>query len=226
MVSVASAAAVSAGVARPTVRGRCAVGSAVVGSVLFLAGQALLPQTPDGVAKAFPVIVAHRDRFMAAHLLTAAGGFLLVLVMAVFLGLAAAGRPGGRIVRVGAALFGVGTFFNALDYVAEGYAAYAATSPRVDDAAGLAVLREFGTGAVGVPLGFWSIPALAIGLIVVAAGLLRGHVVPAWQPILLIVGVLLAMVFAGRGPIVALTQLPLTVAIIALGVTAWRRGQG
>lgn len=45
-----------------------------------------------------------------------------------FLALAAAAAPGSRIVRLGVALFGVGTFFNALDYVAEAYTAYAAVT--------------------------------------------------------------------------------------------------
>lgn len=190
--------------------------AAILAPILFLAGQALLPSLPNELAKAFPLFIEHRDQLMAARLLTAAGAFLLAPAALVYA--SAAGLPATKTVVVGSTMFAIGTFFNALSQAVAGYATYAVTDPSVDPNAGRAVIDHLGQGVVGLPIGFWSIPMFAIGAIVMAIGLLRTRRTPIWMPVLLVIGPVLAGATAGLGPIVALTQLPVTVALIALAL--------
>lgn len=198
--------------------------AAILGPILFLIGQALLPSLPNDLAKAFPLFIEHRDQLMAARLLTAAGAFLLAPAALVYA--SAAGRPATKTVLVGSTMFAIGTFFNALSQAVAGYATYAATDSSVDQDAGMAVFDQLGRGLVGLPIGFWSIPMFAIGAIVMAIGLLRTRRTPIWMPVLLIIGPVLAGATAGLGPIVALTQLPVTVALIALSLHAVKENRG
>jgi hypothetical protein len=188
------------------------------GALLFLAGQALLPELPDDWDPAFAGMLAHRDQLMAARLLTAAGCFLLVVTGIAFADVLARRAHGSRTVRVGGTLFAVGAFFNALSQAVAGYATYAATTPGLDHAAGEAMLKRLTAGATGLPLDFWSIPVLALGALLVAVGLLVSRTPPAWLAALLIVGTVLAGALAGQGPVVALTQVPFTLALIILAV--------
>ncbi len=196
--------------------------SGIAGAVLFLAGQALLPNLPMTITEAFPLMVEHRDRLMAARLLTAAGAFLLVPAAIGFARLAPKGARGSRLLRFGAGVFGVATFANALSQAVAGYSTFTVTAPGFDTAAGQAVVDRIGSGLVALPLGFWSIPAFAIGCLMMAAALFRSGRVPTWLPVLLAVGTVLAGVFAGRGPVVALTQAPATVALVAMAVLVGR----
>lgn len=194
----------------------------VAGATLFLVGQALLPNLPMTLTEAFPLMVEHRDRLMAARLFTAAGAFLLAPAAVGFARLVPAGARGSRLLRLGAGLFGVATFANALSQTVAGYSTYTVTAPGFDTGAGQAVVDRIGSGLVALPLGFWSIPVFAIGCLMMAAALFRSGRVPTWLPVLLAVGTVLAGVFAGRGPVVALTQAPATVALIAMALRVGR----
>lgn len=195
----------------------------IVGALLFLIGQALLPSLPDDIGSAFTGMVRHRDRLMAARLLTSAGAFLLVAAaVGVALRFRGAGR-GGRLVLVSTTLFGVATFSNAVSQAVEGYVGWGATAPGADPATGRDLMDHLGTGLIGIPVGFWSIPAFALGGLLLAVGLWRTGRVPVWLPIALAGGVILAGAFAGRGYVVVLTQAPFTVAMVALGLTVWGR---
>lgn len=198
--------------------------AAVLGPLLFLAGQALLPALPDRLAGALPLMFEHRDQLMAARLLTAAGAFLLAFAAVRYVALVPEGR-GARIMRVGAVAFGVASFCNALSQAVSGYATWTVTAPGFDrDAAGY-VVEHIESGLVAIPLGFWSIPVFALGSLLMAAGMWRSHAVPAWLPTLLAIGTVLAGAFAGRGPVVALTQAPFTAALVAMAVLR-RDGDG
>lgn len=194
--------------------------SGVAGAVLFLVGQALLPNLPMTITEAFPLMVEHRDRLMAARLFTAAGAFLLVPAAIGFARLVPKGARGSQLMRLGAGFFGVATFANALSQTVAGYSTFTVTAPGFDTAAGQTVVDRIGSGLVALPLGFWSIPAFAIGCLMMAVALFRSGRVPTWLPVLLAVGTVLAGVFAGRGPVVALTQAPATIALIAMAVRA------
>jgi hypothetical protein len=192
--------------------------SGIAGAVLFLVGQALLPNLPMTIAKAFPLMVEHRDRLMAARLCTAAGAFLLAPAAIGFARLVPRGARGARLLRLGAGLFGVATFSNALSQTVAGYTTFTVTAPGFDAAAGRLAVDRIDEGLVALPLGFWSIPVFAIGCLLMAVALFRSRRVPTWLPVLLVVGTVLAGAFAGRGATVALTQAPATVALIAMAI--------
>jgi hypothetical protein len=192
--------------------------SGVAGAVLFLVGQALLPNLPMTIEKAFPLMVEHRDRLMAARLFTAAGAFLLAPAAVGFARLLPTGSRGARLLRLGAGLFGVATFFNALSQTVAGYTTFTVTAPGFDAAAGRLAVDRIDEGLMALPLGFWSIPVFAIGCLLMAVALFRSRRVPTWLPVLLVVGTVLAGAFAGRGATVALTQAPATVALIAMAI--------
>lgn len=196
----------------------------IVGAVLFLAGQALLPSLSDDIAGAFAGMVEHRERLMAARLLTSAGAFLLVAAaVGVALNFRHAAR-GNALVLFATWMFGIATFSNAVSQAVEGYVGWGSTAPGVDPESGRQLVDQLGTGLIGIPVGFWSIPAFALGGLLLAAGLWRTGQVPTWLPITLAVGVVFAGAFAGRGYVVALTQAPFTIALIALGQII-RRGR-
>jgi hypothetical protein len=196
--------------------------AAVIGPVLFLVGQALLPNLPMALDDAFPLMLEHREQLMAARLFTAAGAFLLVFAAVLYTRLLPSGR-GAKLMSIGAGLFGIATFSNALSQAVAGYATWTVTVPGFDQPSARYVIEHVESGLVALPLGFWSIPAFALGCILMAVAMWRSGSVPAWLPVLLAVGTVLAGALAGRGAIVALTQAPATVALIVMAVLAHRR---
>lgn len=188
----------------------------VAGPVAFLVGQGLLPVLPEVIGPAFDGMVEHRGQLMAARILTYVGAFLLTFAALAYPRLVPRGRPGSRLLLVGAVVFAVASFSNALSQAVSGYAAWVVTTAQVDPDAGRYVVEHVESGLVALPLGFWSIPAFALGALVMAAGLARSRRSPRWLAPLLAVGVVLGAAFAGRGFVVLLTQLPMTVALVAM----------
>jgi hypothetical protein len=196
--------------------------AAVIGPILFLVGQALLPNLPMALDDAFPLMLEHREQLMAARLFTAAGAFLMAFAAVWYARLVPTGR-GARLMSIGAVLFGLGSFCNALSQAVAGYATWTVTTDGFDQASARYVIEHIESGAVALPLGFWSIPAFALGAILMAVALWRSGSVPIWLPVLLGVGTVLAGGLAGLGPVVALTQAPVTAALIVMAVLAHRR---
>lgn len=198
----------------------------VAAPVLFVAGQALLPVLPDDLAGAFAGMAAKREQMLASRLLTAAGAFLFVPALLAVFALVPAGARGSRLLLVGGVLMGTGSFLNGLSHVVQGYVTHAATSEAVGPAAGVAVLGALDDlGAVALPIAFPTVIAFGVGMLVIGASLLVARVLPVWQPVLLIVGGLLAFGTAGMGAIVALTNVPMVVAFASLGRAAQRQDQ-
>lgn len=186
--------------------------AAAVAPLLFVTGQALLPVLGTDVPTAFALMIEHRDQLMLSRLLTIAGAFLLLPTLALI------ARHGARTTRVGAGIAAVGTFFNAFSQAVQGYAAWGASAPGLDHGATMQTLLHLEGGLVGLPVSYWSIPVFGVGLVVMAVGLLVARSVPRWLPALLILGVVAALLTAGLGPVVALTQAPLAVALVGLAV--------
>jgi MFS family permease len=184
---------------------------------VFVAGQALLPPMPDELDRAFGHMLEHRDRLTAAHLLTACGAFLFLPALGALAGWVPRGRRGRGALVVGIALVAVGTFANALSQVVQGYTVRAATAPDVPVGAGPAVLRHVGEGLVGLPISFLSIPVFTVGLLMTGVALAMSRALPAWVPVLLVVGTVMAAATAGRGPVVALTMAPLALGFALAG---------
>lgn len=193
----------------------------IAGALLFLVGEAALPVLPGTIEAAFPLMAADREQLLASRLLSSAGCFLLVVAGIGFATLLAR-RVASRTVLVGGTLLAVGAFFNAVAQAVQGYATYAATGSGVEAGSGREIVETITAGPAAFPLSFVSVPVFALGCLVVAVGLFVSRSVPVWLPLLLLVGTVMAGALAGRGPIVALSQAPVTIALIALAVTMTR----
>ncbi|RCK71226.1 hypothetical protein DT076_01900 [Desertihabitans brevis] len=200
---------------------RPAVLAGSVGIVAFVAGQALFPVLGPDVESAFAAMLALREQLLLSRLLTAAGAFLLVASVPPLLALAPV--RGRRLLLVGLALLATGTFFNAVSHTVQGYAAWATTAPGVDAAAAMPALLHLDAGLAGLPVSYWSVPVFGLGVVLTGVALLVARTVPLWMPVLLLLGAVLAFATAGLGPVVALTQAPLAVALVALLLTSGRR---
>ena len=196
---------------------------AVAGAVLFWIGQALFPVLPNDLEKAYPLMVEHRSVLMASRLLTAAGAFLLVPAAVGFSRLVPRAHRGGRLMFAATTIFGIATASNALSQAVSGYATWTVTAPGFDADSARTVIATIESGLVALPLGFWSIPAFALGAILMAVALWRSRLFPVWLPLLLGVGTVSAAAFAGQGLIVGLTQLPVTVALVLMGMRVLER---
>lgn len=186
----------------------------IAGVLLFVIGQALFPALDRDPDLAFAQMLAARDQLIAARLCTVAGAFALLATVRP-LGSLAPGR-GRTVMVVGLTMYAAGTFLNGLSQAVNGYAAWATTAPGIDHAAAMPALLEIDAGVVGLPVAYWSIPLFGLGVLTVGVALLIAGSTPRWMPLLLLVGAVLAFATAGLGPIVALTQAPLAVALIAL----------
>ncbi|MFE1644451.1 hypothetical protein ACFM35_02600 [Microbacterium sp. P01] len=178
--------------------------------VLFVAGQALLPNLGREVGPAFAMMLEYRDQLIVSRLLTTAGAYLLLATLWLV------ARLGGKVTRVGAVIAAVGTYFNAFSQGVQGYAAWGATAPGLPHEQSMLTLLHLEDGLAGIFVSYWSIPFFGIGLVVLSIGLLVARTTPVWMPVLLLVGVVAAFLTAGLGPVVALTQAPLAIALIAL----------
>ncbi|PWD49948.1 hypothetical protein C8046_03885 [Serinibacter arcticus] len=182
----------------------------IAAPVLFVAGQALLPNLGRDVEPAFTLMLEHRDQLIVSRLLTAAGSYLMLVTLWLI------ARAGGRVTRIGAVIAAVGTFFNAFSQGVQGYAAWGSTAPGLDHRATMQTLLHLEDGLAGLPVSYWSIPVFGLGILVVGVGGLLVRTSPWWVPMLLLVGAVLAFATAGLGPVVALTQAPLAIALVAL----------
>lgn len=184
----------------------------IAAPVLFVIGQALLPNLGREVDPAFVLMLQHRDQLILSRLLTTAGAYLLLATLWLI------ARQGGRTTRVGACIAAVGTFFNAVSQAVQGYAAWGATAPGLDHPVTMQTLLHLEDGAAGFVVSYWSVPVFGVGLVVMSVGLLVRRSTPWWMPALLVLGVVSAFLTAGLGPVVAVTQAPLAAALIALAL--------
>ncbi|GAA4708472.1 DUF4386 family protein [Phytohabitans rumicis] len=94
------------------------------------------------------------------------------------------------------------------------------TVPAADAEALLEYVRDQDLTQVGVA--FPGFLLLLVAQITITVALVRSRALPAWVPILFIVGGVLAVLFAGGGPLSALLALPQYVAMVAIGWHAHR----
>lgn len=186
--------------------------AAIAAPIFFIAGQALLPNLGRDVDTAFPLMLEYRNQLIVSRLLTTAGAYLLLPLLWLIAGL------GGTVTRVGATIAAIGTFFNAVSQAVQGYAAWGATAPGLEHEASMQTLLHLEDGPAGLVVSYWSVPLFGFGLVVLSAGLLIAKSAPRWMPSLLLLGVFLGFFTAGLGPVVAFTQAPLVIALIALVV--------
>ena len=185
----------------------------LAGPVLFDLGYALHPSLPEDVAGALAAVEPVRAMHAGSKVLVAVGCLLIVVLVLALRRWLVPGR-GRALATVGVGLVAVGMTFNALSQATNGYLLYWASAPGVDPAAGRAVVEASvsSDGLVTLPVSFFSIPLMALGIVLFAASLWRAGTVPRWVPVAIVVGVVLAASF-GTGPVLF--------AVLALDVAAY-----
>jgi hypothetical protein len=185
----------------------------IAAPILITVGNSLSAQDSDKSTVYINRFMAHRTQHIVAGMVAAFGMVLLIPAVVGLLQLvrargAALATTGGVLAGIGAAGLALNTY---LVTVVTGVLTvhHRDLAIRVQD-----IGRHSNLGGVG----FFLAPAFGVGVILIAASLLRAKAVPTWMPILLIVGA------------VALIPLPppfggilITVAFIAHAVQLWQR---
>lgn len=199
-----------------SVRRNLAVAALGVGAVgTIIAGLLQIDTGKSGVEE-LTKVAAHPNRFFAGSLL-----------FGLSIGLVAAGigqvyrlidRKGAVWATVGGIAMQVGGMLAGAGILMYSGAVYVASKPGLDRAAmakwDVAANHSAATGWL-----FTGFFAFVLGGVVLGIGLLRARTVPIWQPILLMVGVVLVMVLQPDNSLLGtLVGLPLVVGLISL---AW-----
>jgi hypothetical protein len=176
-------------------------GLALAAPVLLVASNALLPDlprdTPEMIA-AFPDIA---DRYLTAALMYSLASLLYVPFV---LALWRTGTARGAWLRFGGgAVLMVGMLSNALSLSTWGYLLWGSARTGLDPAAQERLLTLLDGSAAALPISFLAIPLAVLGMLTLAAGVLRARAVPAWAPWLWIVGTTLTA-GVGAGPLALL----------------------
>lgn len=198
----------------------------IAGPVLFEAGYVLHPDLPQDIGAAVAEAADVRTQLAAAKVMVAFGGLLIIALIATWRRHLVPAR-GRTLATVGLGLAAVGHAWNALSQATHGYLLYWASAPGVDRAAGVAVITEAesSTALVTLPVSFFSIPVLAVGMLLVAVALWRAGTVPRWVPVALVLAGVVGAAF-GTGPAM-LVALALDVAASGTAlVFAARRAAG
>lgn len=159
----------------------------LAGPVLLFGGYALHPDLPNETLPALREIADVRGTYLAAKIAVAFGSLLMVaLLLAVRH--AATPQRGRALATVAAVLGCVGFACNALSQSLWGYLLFFASDPSVGAAAGAAVVDagQHADVIATLPVSFFSVPLLALGLLFLAAALWRAGSVPRWVPVAIV----------------------------------------
>ena len=184
----------------------------IAGPLLFDLGYALHPALPDDAAAALAQVGDVRVQHAAAKVAVAIGGLIMIGLLLTLRRYLVPDR--GRVLAtIGVVLATIGLAFNSLSQATHGYLMFWASAPGVDPAAGFAVLEQaqMSEGWVTLPVSYWSVPLLALGVVLFAASLWWANTVPRWVPIAMVVAG-----FAGG----AIATGPAMLAVLALDVAA------
>jgi hypothetical protein len=192
-------------------------GTAIVGVV----GTLLWPPTADGNWYHYADVAPVRDRFFAVLSVLAVSLILSVPAQAIA-AMALARQRGAGWATWGAVIMWVGAALQAAGAAGWAMTYYFATGPGLDPAAGTAFLDHVYHDGHVFALAMPGSLMVAIGTVVQAVGLWRSRSLPRWVPLLTLV-IVPTFVLPNDGPAGLITQVPLSVAMVALGWYAWRR---
>lgn len=187
--------------------------SMIAGPLMILVGHLITVPSDMSPTPYIHDIAADPGLFVFSAVLIATGALLLIVNAVGFLRLAP--DRGGIIVTIGGVLVSVAALGlgvgNGMFGVVMG-----SLVPGHPDIARQVVSIASTAPAAGIP---WLLaPALPVGLLVVAIGLLQARTVPLWLPIVLGIGGLLFFVSGAGGLVTMLLLVPMAVGIGGLGV--------
>jgi hypothetical protein len=187
-------------------------GSMILGPICIVLGHLLNVNSAEAPAQYVRDISAHHIAFIAGSVIVSAGAFLVIPAMIGAMRLAPGrGGPlvtaGGLLASIAAAGLGAGTLMLGL-VIGMLTPAHASLALQVD---------QIGQHSSIGNLPFQLAPGLAIGAILVAAGLYRARLAHRWPAILLAIGTVPLFVAPSGGVLAALLHLPICIAIAGLG---------
>jgi hypothetical protein len=199
-----------------TVRRYLLVAAMVAGAALFVAAQALFLHLGKTSADAINGVAPHRGRELAATYCDMLGSAGFVALAVGGWRLLPTGR-GSRLATLGGVLLVAGGLSNALGGAVFGYLEYFGTASGVSPAQGSSVLDAANHASllVSAPISFAAIPVIAVGLLVLAVGLIRSSAAPRWLSIGFTVAAVLTAAM-GVGPLAALIGAPYVVGVALL----------
>jgi hypothetical protein len=199
---------------------RLLAGSMTAAAVCLVLGH--LWNTPSTLPAADYVneVTQAHGRFTAATLLTSIAAVLLAPA-AYGIG-RLAGERSPRLAAVGATLAAAGAAGLAVGASTIGFTMGMLTAH--DPALARKVYDMASADAfIGVP--FYLAPLFTVGMLVLAAALIRTRATPLWQPVLLVVAAVAAFGAPAGGVAGAAGHAPLAVALVAFAVMLWRGGR-
>lgn len=182
-------------VARPlasdVVRHRLALGLAMAGPILLLAGTVASPDLGGTNAQVLASVPPVAGQLLIAHLLNTAGSLAYVVTVLVTLSIPV---RAGSVLRLIGGVIAIGGFIsNALGEVLDGYAAWAGAVAHVPPAVEARLFDVLDAAPAALPVSWLAIPVAVLGGIVLWIGALRAHrVVPLWAPVAAIVGAVIS----------------------------------
>lgn len=206
------------------VRSRMTLALAVAAGPLLVVANALIPELGRDAAGAVATLGADpavAQRFLWSQLLYATASlFFLPLTLLVW---RTQVRRGSVLRLTGGLLVVVGMVSNALSLTVWAYLLRMGTGSGVEDGA-LVDMLAFGEGGLEqLPISYLAIPVAVLGIVLLGIGLLRAAVVPAWAPVLLVVGGVAAG--AGGAGVRALFAVPLAVGCVGVALALTRPRQ-
>jgi uncharacterized protein DUF4386 len=192
---------------------------ATVGAGIGIVLGHLLTVPPEGKATTYVHDFAHHHTSgVIGGLLTAVGAFLLVPGLGAIIRLVR-GRGAG-LATAGAVLAGVGIIsLGAGDVMITLVMGWLVKS---DPQSAVMIFKgSDNSSLVGLPFGF--APLFVLGMVLLGTALIRSRAVPLWLAMLTILGAVLLPFSTAGGLSASLTLLPLGLALVGLGITAFRR---
>ncbi|GIG30193.1 hypothetical protein [Cellulomonas marina] len=179
-------------------RRRLTTALALAAPPLLVLGNALMPALPRDPAQAVAAVPAVADRYLAAALMYALASLLHVPFV---LALWRVGTRRGAWLRFGGgAVLVLAMVLNALSLVLWGYLLWGSARAGLPDELQVRLGAALDGSAATLPVSFLAVPLAVLGMLALAAGLLRSRVVPHWAVGLWVVGVL-ASASVGAGPL-------------------------
>ncbi|MFI5694666.1 DUF4386 family protein [Kribbella sp. NPDC051586] len=199
-----------------TARNRLSAIALAAGGVGIVVGHLLTVPSDQPAAAYVAQLAAHRVTGTIGGLLTAIGAFLVVPGLAALLRLIR--ERGARLATAGAILAGVGITALGTGDAMISLVMGGLVPDHQDLAASLFTLSD-SVPLIGLPFAF--APLFVLGTVLLGIALLRARTVPAWIGGLTILGALTVPFSTAGGVRAFLTLLPLGVAFVALGITAF-----
>lgn len=187
-----------------------------------LAGMIPHPDLGGSSAETLAIVAQDPDEWFWIHLVAAVAATLSI-VSALTLASLVRGR-GAALAITGAAMSVVGGFLLTFAFAAEAQLMSLAAHPSLDPVA-MAPLLDLQEEGVAMTMLEAGLPFAGIGGLLLMCGLLRGRVVPRWQPALILFGTFTSIAATPGLAIGPLLFLPSVIGTLCLAVTVARGPQ-